>query len=342
MHSTRPLTVSAIAVVDLADELISREMLYKSVLRSISKTLDKLYEAHHRGESIIEMRVPETDILSLWEIATSYKTRPALGIDIGQSVNVNAKGLLANWLSCCDTLKQAFNIFHENIALLNEAESWELKQEANRIKLNFSFNSKYTYPVMAIERSMVALVAWAEHFSSSKLNVQSAKFVFDKPGYSARYEAIFGSNIEFNADENALELLDSELTKTIQSSNPYLRELIAERSENVAYKAARDATIQAKVESLLATDLMTYCHLEAQLRMLHMSKATLYRKLRDEGTHFSELVLKQRLKILRKLQKVHTHYSNEQSAEALGFKDVSSFYKFLKKNGQKLGAKYSP
>ena len=331
MHLIKSQTVSAIAAVDLADELISRDMMDKTILQSISTTLDKAYKTHHNGQSIIEQRVPETDLLSLWEIATSYKTRPSLGLDIGQSVNVNAKGLLANWLSCCDTLKQAFTIFHENIALLNESESWSFKEQSQRVKFSFAFKSKYTYPVMATERSMVALIAWAEHFTSSKLNVHSAKFVFDKPGYYAKYEKIFGSNIQFNADENSIELLASELDKTIQSSNPYLRELIAERSGSVPFKAEPATQIQTKVKSLLRTDIMTYCHLDAQLRMLHMSKATLYRKLREEGTTFSELVLQERKAILSKIQKVHTHSSNEQSSEALGFKDVSSFYKFLKK-----------
>lgn len=331
MNVLKKSTVSAIAVIDLADELISRKMIDQSTLKAISVNLEKLYQEHHSGQSVIEKRLPETDILSLWEIATSVKTKPTLGVDIGQSVNVNAKGLLANWLSCCDTLKQALTIFHDNIAMLNEAESWTIKQESNIIKLSFKFSSKYTYPVMAIERSMVALISWAEHFTSSKLNVQSAKFEFNKPGYSHLYKEIFGDNIVFNAGENSIELLVSELDKAIQSSNPYLRKLIADRSKNIPYQATTEASTQAKVESLLKTDLMTYCHLDAQLRMLHMSKATLYRKLKEEGATFTELVLKERMIILTKMQKVYTHYSNEQSSEALGFKDVSSFYKFLKK-----------
>tara|TARA_R110001592_G_scaffold52649_9_gene161355 strand:+ start:68642 stop:69649 length:1008 start_codon:yes stop_codon:yes gene_type:complete len=331
MQLTKNPTVSAIAAVDLADELISRDMLDQAVLNVISIDLDNVYQEHHAGRTIIEKRLSETDLLSLWKIAISSKARPSLGFDIGQSVNVNAKGLLANSLSCCDTLKQALNVFHDNIALLNEAESWSIKQESQHIKLSFMFNSKYTYPVMAIERSMVALIAWAEHFTSSKLNVQGAKFEFDRPGYSHRYNAIFGANISFNAGENSIELLDSELNKAIHSSNPYLRNLISERSENIPFQATKITTTQAKVESLLKADLMTYCHLDAQLRMLKMSKATLYRKLKGEGANFSSLVLKERMSILTKLQQVHTHYSNEQSSAALGFKDVSSFYKFLKK-----------
>ena len=186
---------------------------------------------------------------------------------------------------------------------------------------------------LAIERSMVALIAWAEHFTSSRLNIKRAKFVFAKPSYSQRYAEVFGSNIEFDSNENSIELFESDLNQVIQSANPYLRELIAVRSVNLPYKAIQLTDTNAKVRSLLKKDLMTYCHLDAQLKMLHMSKATLYRKLKQEGTSFTEIVLTERLAVLKKLQKIHTHYSNEQSSEALGFKDVSSFYKFLKKIG---------
>lgn len=333
MRAMKKSTVSAIAAVDLADELIARKIIQQETLKLISGDLEQMYAEHHSGKTIIERRLLETDLLSLWEIANSCKTKPTLGVDIGQSVNVNAKGLLANWLSCCDTLRQALDIFHDNIALLNESESWLIKQESQYIKLSFKFSSNYSYPVMAIERSMIAMVAWAEYFTSEKLHVQQAQFSFDKPGYCHRYRDIFGTNLTFNAQENALVLLASELDKSIQSSNPYLRKLISERSEKIPYIDEQSVTIQAKVECLLKTDLVTYCHLEEVLPMLHMSKATLYRKLKEEGTSFSNLVLKQRMVILTKLQKVHTHYTNEHSSEALGFKDVSSFYKFLKKNG---------
>lgn len=331
MSNIKNTTVSAMAVVDLADELIARKMIDRSTLKLISASLEKVYQQHYSGQSIIERRVPETDLLSLWEIATSLKTAPALGIDIGQSVNINAKGLLANWLSCCDTLKQAMDVFHNNIALLNESESWDIKQTSQSITLRFMFNSRHTYPVMAVERSMVALVAWAEYFTGAKLNVQQAYFAFKQPEYSARYKQVFGDNVHFDADENLIVLSKIELNKKIHSSNPYLRKLIAEHSENVPLQAPRDISTRAKVESLLKTDFITYCHLESQLKRLNMSKATLYRKLKEEGCTFSDLIFEERRRILSRLQKVHTHYSNEQSSEALGFRDVSSFYKFLKK-----------
>ena len=280
MKVSKKSTVSAIAVVDLADELISRNMIDQATLKLISVNLEKRYREHHAGESIIEKRLPETDILSLWEIAKSVKLTPSLGIDIGQSVNVNAKGLLANWLSCCDTLKQALNIFHDNIALLNESESWSFKEEFQNIKLSFKFSSNYTYPVMAIDRSMVALIAWAEHFTSSKLNVQRANFKFDKPAYSHRYAAIFGSNIYFNAGENSIELLHSELDKTIQSSNPYLEKLIAERSENIPFQVTTEVSTQAKVESLLKTDVMTgWPYSQSCKKCIHIIQMNNHQKL---------------------------------------------------------------
>ena len=69
-------------------------------------------------------------------------------------------------------------------------------------------------------------------------------------------------------------------------------------------------------------------NIESALGSLHMSRATLYRKLKDEGTTFSQLVKQSRLDKLRDLKEVKL--SSETRAEQLGFSDVSSYYRFIK------------
>jgi AraC-like DNA-binding protein len=59
-----------------------------------------------------------------------------------------------------------------------------------------------------------------------------------------------------------------------------------------------------------------------------MSRATLYRKLKEEKTTFSGIVKQVRMD---KLLVLYTQQaSSEKIAEALGFSDVSSFYRFRK------------
>ena len=81
-------------------------------------------------------------------------------------------------------------------------------------------------------------------------------------------------------------------------------------------------------QMLLLENLATFSNIESALGSLHMSRATLYRKLKDEGATFSQLVKQARLDKLRSLKS--TTLSNEARAEKLGFSDVSSYYRFIK------------
>jgi len=54
-------TVSAIAAVDLANELITRGFIAREDLAEISNTLNTLYESRLRGLAITEKRVAECD-----------------------------------------------------------------------------------------------------------------------------------------------------------------------------------------------------------------------------------------------------------------------------------------
>ena len=72
MQRTKKASVSAIAVVDLADELISRKIIDEQTLGALSTDLIKNYRAHKTGQSIIEKRLPETDILSLIKYQNAF------------------------------------------------------------------------------------------------------------------------------------------------------------------------------------------------------------------------------------------------------------------------------
>lgn len=329
MHLEETHTVSAIAVVDLANELIKRDLLSLRGLSNISSTAMVLYQSHQQGLSITEKRLPEVDFLSLWNVANKQLHLPYLGIDIGKTVNVNAKGILANWLSCCETLSQAFSIFQENIRLLNQSECWSVREHAGTTKFTFKFSSMHRYPTMAIERSMVALLAWSNYFSSTKLNIISAAFAFDEPSYSNLYNDIFGSNIEFDSNENYIEVLTEQLETPISGANDYLRDLLEKQAGNIDLRSSQKHPTKTKIQALLTLDLAKYSKLDAVVEALHMSRTSLYRKLKDEQSAFSELVFLERVNHLGKIDRVGTH--SAVITESLGFKDVSSYYKFIKK-----------
>ena len=146
-------TVSAIAVIDLANELVEKNYIKEVDLADLGKHFLDLYEEWKNHESIQECRLPEGLLISLWQHTETHCSESDIGLKIGSKVNLKSKGVLANWLSQCNTLSEAFSTFSTNISLLNPSECWEKTEDGDQIKLAVQFTSPQ-YPSIAIDRSM--------------------------------------------------------------------------------------------------------------------------------------------------------------------------------------------
>ena len=327
MSTLQLKTVSAIAVVDLAHQLILRNFLSVQALKEMGSDVFTQYKLYQQGESIAENRLAEHHLVTLWN---RVDEKSDFAFMVGRTVNAKAKGLLANWISYSDTLGQAFHIFQRNVGLLNYAECWRLFEDANRqeVALVFEFDSPLSYPNVAIERSMVAIIAWANHFFSEPLQVESASFIYPEPHHSDQYRALFGEHLTFSAEENRIVLPLSNFQQVLDSSNPYLRNVLKQRAKTVSLTIDGHSPTTNQVQTFLIQNLSKYSNIETLLVDMHMSRATLYRKLKHEGATFSELVKQARQQALGAQKQ--TKLSNDERAALLGFNDVSSYYRFIK------------
>ncbi len=331
-------TVSAIAVLDLAQELIARDLLKIDELGSISKNLVQFHRlalaksgenAESVNQRLAEARLPERDLLNLWKLAERRSSHTSLGFEIGATVTPDARGILAHWLSHCESLEGVFSVFSENVALLNRAEYWSLSESNQQVHLSFRHRSNLAYPLIALERSLVAFVAWSSYFTRRALPVTQACFAFPEPPHSKEYRHYFGENLRFNADQNIISLDTEVLSWPITGANDYVRSLLAERSALLQSSIASEELFQSRVIALLEKDLPHFCRLNNTLDALHVSRAGLYRKLKAEGVGFSDLVKITRLNCLERLRQRYDR--PEVVAQELGFGDVSSYYRFLKR-----------
>jgi AraC-like DNA-binding protein len=318
-------TVSAIAVVDLANEMITRNLIDEADLKALSMDVFNEYRMFKNNEAIVEHRLAEVHLVSLWNL---IDVQSDFAFRVGSTANKHAKGILANWISYSETLAQAFEIFTQNVELLNHAEHWQVTEGDTYVELEFEHQSALTYASAAIERSVVAVIAWGNYFVKQPLNIYSASFCFSAPKHKAEYEMIFGRNIQFNSNVNRIVLLKTQFHQKLDSANPYLSDVLKQRSQTIQRSMVSLTSVAASVMELLIKDLAAYSTIENTSTELHMSRATLYRKLKEQNTTFSKLVKQARLDKLVELDVQQA--SSEVSADALGFSDVSSFYRFRK------------
>jgi len=324
-------TVSAIAVIDLANELVEKGYINKADFANLGRYFISLFNAWKNSEAIQEYRLPEALLVTLWRQAEAHRNESDIGLEIGSKVNLKSKGVLANWLSQCNTLSEAFSTFSTNISLLNPSECWEKTEDGDRVKLVVRFTST-KYPSIAIDRSMAAMLSWSRSLSKEEIELCGVTFVRPTPKRLEKYLSVFGESISFNQTENALWFSKQDFNQTIKEANTYLKELLARQamSINTQFSKANTRPYVETITKLLDKDLALYCQVGKTCSAIHVSRSTLYRKLKNEGTSFTLLVKATRLAKLKKSQL--SQVSHNDMADELGFQDISSYYRFRKLN----------
>ncbi len=333
MASYEQKTVSAIAVVDLANELLQRNSVTMEQLQRLDVTLcrhlNEYKKSNEHSQLIQEQRIDERVLSHLWHLAACSSSTPDIGLLIGKTVNRQAKGTLANWISQSRNLGEAFELFRDNIALLNPSESWVLENLGQERVLIFRFLEESSYPHCAVDRSMAALLAWSEYLCGQPINVLGAEFTVERPSYIAEYESIFGSNIMFGSTRNAIRIDKHTFEQPIVEANSYLKKLLSERAAKVLEEITPSSGLASSIISLMRSDLPTFRQIDNVCNVLHMSRSTLYRKLKAENTTYSDLLNTVRKTLAEK--SIRDNDTIHEILEKLDFKDASTFYKAHKR-----------
>lgn len=323
---TQP-SVSAIAVVDLARELLCCDLIDVATLRQLYLPLVRqvaLLQEKGDVSDLLERRYPEAWLVWLWDRVDQSPFYPALGIEFGARVRPESRGLPSHLLQECRDLGEVLATYLNNIALVNPADYWTVATEGDRTVLSFRFVSSLQYPRCAVERSMAALYHWGCHLCQQPLPLLAVEFAFAEPDYHRTVAQCFPAPIRYNSERHALIVPSAIFATQVQGGNrPYIRKILSQRADSIRADIARQQTLSGRVRKLLETDLAHYGNQLSLARELCMSRSTLVRKLAKEGSRFSQLLDEARCHNYSRLQ----HLPASQQAERLGFMDVSALYK---------------
>ncbi|WP_391090381.1 helix-turn-helix domain-containing protein [Vibrio sp. NH-UV-68] len=316
--------VSVAAALDLVDELNTVNLEYKEVrLQQLLKKFSTL--------DLID-RLPIADYFYLWDVIRKNHTIPEIGLTLGQKINPSSKGVLASWVSQTSSLAEAVDTFIENTSLMNTAEQWQVDMNGFTCTLKLTIHKCDDYPTIAVERSMSAMVAWANLLSGNKVKISRANFTFDAPDYKSKLVPIFGKNITFSSDVNSLEFPSTLLEEPIQTSSMLLKSIAEQKAKEVLVTIRGSSIIKDKTKALVVDCLNNgqTPSIDVIAKQQHMSRQTLYRRLKEEGSNFKKIVDQVRSERVRSLISSGQHSITE-LCFGLGFKEPSSFYKAFKR-----------
>ena len=317
-------TVSLAAAMDLIEICLAEGIITQQDLRSLNLSSDLLTDP--------TTRIAEQDFIGLWNTIAQHENSHDIALKVGQTINPNAKGLLASWISQTHTLKEALNTFIQHISLMNPSESWQLSESQNVCTLTLTLNKEKAYPPQAIERSMSAIVAWAKILSGKPIEVIETHFNFSAPTYVNRFHDIFGENIHFNSESNCLSFSSQSLQLPVISSNALLKDIIEDKAKNVLKSLSPNASVLDQVTLLIKSLINKQQTISVSIisDKLGTSRQTLYRELKKHDTDFQSIFDATRKDAALSMLKLGEDSVDTISLK-LGYKDNSSFYKAFKR-----------
>jgi AraC-like DNA-binding protein len=169
------------------------------------------------------------------------------------------------------------------------------------------------------------LLAW---LAGGQLPAARFDFAFDNPPYAGSYGKVFPAPLQFGRPASAFWFDAARLQDAVRRDEAALRVFLADAQANVIVPR-RIADVSARVRDHLQRTLPAWPDLAATADALHVSTATLQRRLAGEGTSFQSL----KDELRRDMAIVRLNASSEPLAVLayeLGFADSAAFQRAFK------------
>lgn len=278
----------------------------------------------------LERRVPVEWLLRLWQQAAIRGAPADLGLRIGQRLNLQVRGPVANLVALGATLAEALELFCRYIAVMSECESLRVEARGTTVRINYLFSEPLAGYAMASERSLSAGLGWARQMTGVHIVPLAVGFRHAALATPSAYRQAFGRAVRFGEALDYLELSQADLALPLLSGNAYLKHLLQQRVSSMhaqlpAQHSRRGQVVRLLEQGLLGGELSVV----AVSRQLGVSRQTLHRQLQAEQCSFSALLAElRRQRALQRLQQADCRV--EALSRELGFNEPSAFYKAFK------------
>jgi AraC-like DNA-binding protein len=285
-----------------------------------------------------DTRVPFIAFKTLMRAAKAMLDDPALALRFGEDSPFDEMSIVGLVCMAAETMGQAFEQMNRYARLVIEVEGHESGDRFAIVPagnglcwLEDRRKNPNDFPELT-ESTWARFVApYRKFFPDRPHYVKAVHMPHAEPPYRAEYDRVFPMPVAFESERNALLITQSWLSERTRFGNTYVFGIFSDRAASLLKSLEESKTLQGRIERLLIPILHTGdLGMDATAKRIGLSRATLYRKLRDEGTNYEDL-----LDDLRHRMALHyldgKKVSVNQAAYLVGFSDPSAFSRAFKR-----------
>src|SRR5690554_989521 len=277
-------------------------------------------------------RLSYQQIILLANNLISLYPAPTLGLELGQSININQFGMLGYAILSCADLRSALRLGHKYHTLVDPAFTFEVvdlgETTAIRLTTHLPFEPFYRL-VCDVFLGMFATLA---RFltGNPNLDAKEAHLNHPQPDYVDAYYELTHCPVLFDQPRTEI-IIDSHLLDTPLAMADQATAAMAEQqcADILARMGPKEGLI-AKVRRILLSSTGNFLSVDEVASQLATSTRTLSRRLQDVGTSYQRI-----LDVVRKEMSIeYLRNSNlpiEEVAALIGYSDPSNFRKAFRR-----------
>ena len=286
-------------------------------------------------------RVPFAKYIALMRAAQELTNDPALALHFGEAMELSEFSILGLIGPASESMVDAFAQLNRYSRLVIEvdlgtAERYQLAPGDGGFWLIDTRLNPNEFPELTesafsrIMNGVSQIASGSPPFAGTPM-VKAVHVTHADPGYRAEYDRIFRVPVVFESDKNAMLLDGALLTQKVPTQPRYVFGVLSERAEALLKSLENSKSTRGRAESLLMPVLHTGdVSMDAIASKMGLSRWTLFRQLKAEGTTFE--------KVLDELRhKMALHYlsgkkvSVNETAYLVGFSEAAAFSRAFKR-----------
>jgi AraC-like DNA-binding protein len=256
---------------------------------------------------------------------------PALGLLLGQRLNISSHGILGYAVLASANLGQAIQFALRYYRVLGLAFDLDIVEQPGRLQLR-AVESMPMGPLsqFAAEALFASLCSIARFLVGSQLQSLALGFAYPAPSHAQRYLEVFGVQVQFDQPYHWLSLPQSYLERPMALANPGTVHMCEQQCEAILASLDVQDGLLTRVRRLLLARPGDFPDLQSAANALHTSARSLRRHLSALGTSYQQ-VLDEVRKRLALQYLSSTQLPLQEIAFLLGFSDPSNFRRAFKK-----------
>lgn len=324
-------SVPALSVIELTDVILSEGLASQRELENLSLTFYQLKNEKKYFSSLANERVPEYELIAIWNYVVNSLKRPDIGLLVSKKINTQYRGPLAKLILHSESIGHALEIFLLRQKWANPGDNWSFSdciENEKTVTLRYQNDKLMEYPHAFIERSMSMMIGWFSVMSGQTILPVEVKFNYKCPPHYAQYLPIFGDHCKFESIENSLTIARQVLDLKNVNSDPYLFKLLLANHDKLMNNYYSQFQIDVRIKQEILSSLPATLTIEELSKKLNMSRSSLYRRLKENSTSYSKLLRNIRMELAQ--SQLSDGNTVTQVAYSLGFADASAFQKWFK------------